>query len=248
VKPKAPLAYQDEDFILSKAARPVRILSEYLSPEEKLSENDIRHTIVFFGSARIAPDDSHPMYEYYHTAKDLAKEIALWSKSIENPDHKVYVCTGGGPGIMQAANRGAHEAGEQNLGLNISLPFEQEPNPYITPELSIEFHYFYMRKLWFLYHAKAIVVFPGGYGTLDELFETLTLMQTKKIQKPFLPILLYDKSYWDNLINFEFLAEKNLISSEDLKLFRFFDTIPEAMDIIKTEVTDLIVKYNDKNF
>jgi uncharacterized protein (TIGR00730 family) len=244
---KAPLAFKDDDFLSSKQARPIRILSEYLNPERKLKEFNIKHTAVFFGSARTKPDDS-PLSHSYKAAEELAFQISEWSKKIDNPDRKVYVCTGGGPGIMEAANKGAHRAGLPTIGMNISLPFEQEPNQFISPDLNIEFHYFYMRKLWFLYHAKAIITFPGGFGTLDELFETLTLLQTKKIEKPFLPVLLYNKDYWNELINFELLEAKGLINTEDRNIIRFFETPEEAMDILKPELSELTEKYTTKNF
>lgn len=245
---KAPLSYHDSEFLDSKQARPIRILSEYLNPERRLAEYQIKHTIVFFGSARIGRRKDDPMQHYYDTAEELAFQIASWSQEQTDPEKKVYICTGGGPGIMEAANKGANHAGEKTIGLNISLPFEQQPNPYVSPELNMEFHYFYTRKLWFLYHAKAIIAFPGGFGTLDELFETLTLIQTKKIEKPFLPVLLYDKEYWQNLINFDSLVKNGLIGEKDLELIQFFDSPQEAMDILKPAVTELIEKHTNKNF
>ncbi len=245
---KAPLAYLDTDFMDSKTARPIRILSEYLNPERKLKENDINHTIVFFGSARIHPESNHPLQSSYDAAEELAYRISTWSKDIEDAAKKVYICSGGGPGIMEAANSGAHRAGAKNIGMNIALPFEQTPNQFISPELNIEFHYFYMRKLWFLYHSKAIVVFPGGFGTLDELFETLTLIQTKKIEKPFLPVLLYNREYWAKLINFDLLVDNELISPEDKDIIHFFDTVDEAMEYLVPAVSELIDKYATKNF
>jgi hypothetical protein len=157
-----------------------------------------------------------------------------------------HICTGGGPGIMEAANRGAHRAGEKTIGLNISLPFEQHPNKYISPELNFEFHYFFMRKLWFLYHAKALVVFPGGFGTMDELFETLTLVQTQKLEKKHIPILLFDREFWDSVINFRKLADMNFISPEDLKLFHFFDSPEEGVEYLRPRIEKLITRINHK--
>ncbi|HRX15562.1 MAG TPA: LOG family protein [Spirochaetota bacterium] len=245
---KAPLSYLDPDFVQSKEGRPLRILSEYLDPERKLKLNNIEHTVVFFGSARTKPDSSDPLSFAYNAAEDLAYNLAKWSSTIEDPSRKIYICTGGGPGAMEAANKGAARAGEKTIGLNIALPFEQEPNPYISPELNMEFHYFYMRKLWFLYHSKAIIVFPGGFGTMDELFETLTLIQTKKIDKPHLPVLLYNKKFWESLINFDIMKDNGLISPEDLNLFRYFDTTDEAMKILVPEITELVDNYSAKNF
>lgn len=245
---KAPLAYNDNNFLSSREARPIRILSEYLNPERKLKELNINHTIVFFGSARIHPETDHPLNSAYDTAEELSFRIANWSQSIEDPGKRVYICSGGGPGIMEAANRGAKRAGDKTIGMNIALPFEQTPNQYISPDLNIEFHYFYMRKLWFLYHSKAIVVFPGGFGTLDELFETLTLIQTKKIEKPFLPVLLYKRDYWNDLINFDKLVSNGLISPKDMDIISFFDTVDEAMELLVPAVSELVENYTVTNF
>ncbi|MFW6364942.1 MAG: LOG family protein [Spirochaetota bacterium] len=245
---RANLAYMDEEFLTSRQARPIRILSEYLNPERKLKELGINHTVVFFGSARIRPEDAHPLKESYDAAEELAYRIASWSKTIEDEGKRVYVCTGGGPGIMEAANKGARRAGEHSIGLNIALPFEQVPNQFISPDLNIEFHYFYMRKLWFLYHSKAIIVFPGGFGTLDELFETLTLIQTRKIQKPFLPVLLYNRSYWDKLINFDLMETNGLITPNERSIMRFFESPDEAMEYLVPAISELTEKYTVKNF
>lgn len=245
---KAPVAYLSEDFMRSRDARPIRILSEYINPERILREADINHTIVFFGSARIKPEGDAICSPYYQAAEELAYLVANWSKQIQDPEKKIYVCTGGGPGIMEAANRGASRAGERTIGLNINLPFEQVPNPYISPDLNLEFHYFYMRKLWFLYYAKAIVVFPGGFGTMDEFFETLTLFQTKKVAKPSIPILLYDKSFWDKLFNFNTLIEYGLISEKDMNLFSFIESPKEGLDVLKAQVVNIIDKYEKHLF
>lgn len=238
---KALKAYKNPDFLQSREARTLRILSEYIEPEKRLSEMDIRHTVVFFGSARIDPDDPENMKnrEYYRAAEELAFLLAEWAKTL--PDNMDFnICTGGGPGIMEAANRGAARAQAKTIGFNISLPFEQYPNPYISPELNFEFHYFFMRKLWFMYHAKALVAFPGGFGTLDELFEVLTLKQTKKLEKHKIPVLLFDREYWNSLINFQMLVDHRLISPEDLKLFAFFDTPEEGFEYLKKRLVHLI--------
>ncbi len=175
---------------------------------------------------------------YYEAARQLAYELTQWSLALtDKPDKRFYVCSGGGPGIMEAANRGAHEAGGKSVGLGISLPFEQHANPWVTPELNLEFHYFFVRKYWFLYLAKTMVVFPGGFGTMDELFEMLTLVQTKKTQKN-VPILLFGSAFWSQFINFDVLVRWGLISEEDLHLFRIVDTVAEARDIIIREMTD----------
>ena len=235
-------AYNDVDFMNSRDARPLRILSEYLQPDAKFKLNHINHTVVFFGSARINPDNSKfGTSEYYNIAKRFSYELSTLSKKFKNEvGDTFYICTGGGPGIMEAANRGAYEAGVKTIGLNISLPFEQKPNPYISEELNFEFHYFFTRKLWLIYHAKALVVFPGGFGTLDELFEALTLIQTKKLAKPNIPVLLYDSAFWKELINFKKLVDMGMISPEDLKLFHFFDSVEEGLDILVPKLKDII--------
>ena len=175
---RPPLAYQNEEFFNGPEARPLRMLSEYLEPLSHFKRQRIRDTVVFFGSARIREDG--PLRRYYKEARTLAEMVTEWTKTFDQRTYRYVVCSGGGPGIMEAANRGAMDAGGKTIGLNIGLPFEQLPNPYITENLSFEFHYFFMRKFWFAYMAKALVVFPGGFGTMDELFEILTLAQTKK--------------------------------------------------------------------
>lgn len=238
---KAPLAYKSEEFLSSRPARPIRILSEYFDPEKRFNEMKVNNTIVFFGSARTSSDKNDPFSKYYWAAEEFAYELANWSKELKKESKDFFICTGGGPGIMEAANRGAHRAKEPSIGLNISLPFEQNPNDYITPELNFEFHYFYMRKLWFLYHAKALIVFPGGFGTMDELFETLTLIQTKKLdEKGKIPVFLYDKTFWQDMINFDKMVEYKLISKEDLKLFEYFDSAKEGLELIKPRVLETI--------
>jgi uncharacterized protein (TIGR00730 family) len=245
-KNKGLLAYENSEFLASREARTIRILSEYLEPEKRFKERNIQHTIVFFGSARIKPGEESTTNKYYWAAEEFAYKLATWSKEQENDRNKFYICTGGGPGIMEAANRGAHRAGEQTIGLNISLPFEQSPNAFITPELSFNFHYFYMRKLWFLYYAKALIIFPGGFGTMDELFETLTLIQTKKLEKEHIPILLYDKSFWNKLINFEIMVEEELIAPEDLELFHFFNTPDEGLEFIQSHISEIMNTVNEQ--
>lgn len=176
----------------------------------------------------------------YADCRELAKRMAVWAESL-GQGHSLHVCSGGGPGIMEASNRGAHDAGAQSVGLNISLPFEQHSNPYISPELDFEFHYFFVRKYWFLYLAKGLVVFPGGFGTLDELFEMLTLLQTDKVRKSF-PIVLYGKEYWTRVINFEALAEWGYISEKDLDLFKILDSVDEAEDYLKQSINPNTLK------
>ncbi len=234
-------AYKDPEFINSREGRIIRIMSEYIHPESEFKKNGIYHTVVFFGSARIHPDnDEFGTAEYYNIARKFSFELAKYSEELKKETGDTfYICTGGGPGVMEAANRGAKDAGCNTLGLNISLPFEQHPNPYITEGLDFEFHYFFMRKLWLLYHAKAIIVFPGGFGTFDELFETLTLIQTKKMAKQ-IPVLLYDSNYWNDLINFQKLVDTGMINSEDLKLFYFFNDINEGLEYVKPKLKDLI--------
>ena len=176
------------------------------------------------------------MARYYEDARSLARLMTSWSKNLPGRRHRFVITSGGGPGIMEAANRGAWEAGGKTIGLNIMLPFEQQPNPYITPALNFNFHYFFMRKYWFAYLAKALVVFPGGFGTLDEMFELLTLDQTHKLSKP-ITIVIYGRSYWKNVVNLELLADKGAISPRDLDLFQFADTPEEAFAILKDGLT-----------
>lgn len=231
---RRPVAYKNEEFLDSAVARPVRILSEYLEPLDHFRREKIRDTIVFFGSARVTEEG--PMGVYYQAARELARLVTEWSDGLANSTRRFVVCTGGGPGIMEAANRGAHDAGGKTIGLNIGLPFEQWPNPYITPELSFEFHYFFMRKFWFAYLAKALVVFPGGFGTLDELAEILTLVQTEKLEKKML-VLLYGSKYWKEIINFEALVKYGMIGASDLKLSEYVDDPRAALNLLKDWLT-----------
>ncbi|MBA3974365.1 MAG: TIGR00730 family Rossman fold protein [Candidatus Solibacter sp.] len=227
---RAPLAYRNEEFLRGWSARSLRILSEYFEPLDRLGRHKIRDTVVFFGSARIR--ETGPMSKYYDAARELARQATAWSDSLEPPTRRFVVCTGGGPGIMEAANRGAEDAGGLSIGLNIALPFEQFPNPHITSDLNFEFHYFFMRKFWFAYLAKALVVFPGGFGTLDELSEILTLAQTQKLEKK-IKIVLYGRDFWNEIINFEALVKHGMISAEDLDLFEFADTPEDAMAVLR---------------
>ncbi len=256
------LAYQDEDFILRDELRPVRLQLELLKPELILQENHIESTVVIFGSARI-PDPAtaearlvsaeaecrkHKNDDILKQKVDIARRALANSKyydearklgaliSSNTGKDKMVVITGGGPGIMEAANRGAHEAGIPSIGMNIVLPFEQAPNPFITPELSFQFHYFAIRKMHLLMRARALAVFPGGFGTLDELFETMTLIQTKKV-KP-IPILLFGQKFWERVINFNALVEEGTISPHDLDLFQYVETAEEAWEIISQIKSD----------
>ncbi len=214
---RAPLAYKNEAFLDSWNGRAIRILAEYLEPLDRFSREKIRDTVVFFGSARITEDG--PLGRYYHEAREFARLITQWSNALEPP------------------NRRARDAGGKSIGLNIALPHEQYPNPYITPELNFEFNYFFMRKFWFAYLAKALIVFPGGFGTLDELTELLTLAQTQKLEKKIM-IMLYGREYWREIINFDALARHGMISPEDLELMEFVDDVHTAMDHLKKFLTE----------
>jgi len=244
---RLPLAYRDERFMESSEARSVRILSEYLYPLGRFRREKLHDTVVFFGSARIcsgtclADGSRHPLARYYDEARELARLTTLWSDGLTHTKRRFVVTTGGGPGIMEAANRGARDADGKTMGLNIALPFEQDPNPYLSPELTFEFHYFFMRKFWFAYLAKALVVFPGGFGTFDELFELLTLAQTHKLDKQIV-IVLYGTSFWKEALNLEALARQGLISPEDLRLFRYADSPPEAFEILREGLTRLYLQ------
>lgn len=235
--------YYNTEFLSSPEGRSIRILSEYYGPKRKLKKHKIENTIVFFGSARISPKSEHEsnsktseqkklnMGQYYLDAQSLSKKLTEWSMKIKDPKKRHIICSGGGPGIMEAANRGAAEADGQSIGLTISLPYEVTKNEFISEDLNLKFHYFFMRKFWFLYSAKAFVVWPGGFGTLDELMELLTLIQTRKIKKR-LPIVLYGKDYWKNVINWNYLVDIGTISKEDLKLFHISDEINDSYTFI----------------
>jgi uncharacterized protein (TIGR00730 family) len=225
-----PLAYRNTSFLDGDDARPIRILSEYLDPLQAFREQGVHDTIVFFGSARLK--ENGPLGRYYADARELSRLITTWALGLQNGGSRFIVCSGGGPGIMEAANRGAYDAGGKTIGLNIGLPHEQRPNPYITPELSFEFHYFFMRKLWFAHLARALVVFPGGFGTLDELMEILTLSQTRKFDST-IPVLLYGPEYWNEILNFDALVRHGVIDAADLELFHFADQPAVAFDVLK---------------
>ena len=225
-----PPAYENPEFLESEDARPLRILAEYLEPLRTFRRARVRDTIVFFGSARLSPDG--PLGRYYEEARELARLVTAWSKSLSSHEHRYIVCSGGGGGIMEAANRGASEAGGRTIGLNICLPHEQRPNAYVTRELSFEFHYFFMRKLWFAHLARALVVFPGGFGTLDELTEILTLAQTRKLDRG-IPVVLYGTSYWKEILNFDALVRHGMIAREDLNLFEYADNPAAALALLQ---------------
>jgi uncharacterized protein (TIGR00730 family) len=226
----AELAYRNQEFLDSDDGRPLRLLAEYLQPLQVFRQHQVHDTIVFFGSARLRADG--PLGRYYAEARELGRLTTEWSLGLKTRSRRFIVCTGGGGGIMEAANRGAADAGGRTIGLNIGLPHEQRPNPYITPGLGFEFHYFFMRKLWFAHLARAIVAFPGGFGTLDEFFEIVTLSQTRKLDRPIL-ILLYGSSYWSEVVNFQALVRHGVISPEDLELFHIVDSPAEALEVLQ---------------
>lgn len=237
-KPPSPLkAYENLDFLKSDDARTIRILSEYLEPLTRLREHKVNNTVLFFGSARAAPENSGSLLaRYYGEAEELAYLLARWAIKLKPRGKNFVICTGGGGGIMEAANRGADRAGGKSIGMNISLPMEQAPNSFISPELAFEFHYFFMRKFWLVYMARAIVAFPGGYGTLDEIFEVLTLTQTEKIDRRDISVLLYGEEYWREILNLEALAEHQAINPEDLKLFRYSSDPQDAFEFLKSQL------------
>ena len=262
----APLAYRNEPFLNSPDGRILRLLSEYSEPLSRFRREQIQDTVVFFGSARVDSHDNaaHRLTEvrgngaqlseaqqakdmkraeaavdmarYYEDARRLARLLTEWSTHIPAKRHRFVVTTGGGPGIMEAANLGAHEAGGKTIGLNINLPLEQNPNPYITPSLNFEFHYFFMRKFWFAYLAKGLVIFPGGFGTLDELFEILTLAQTEKLAKKIV-VVIYGSAYWKKIVNFEAMVDAGTISAGDLELFKMSDSPEESFEFLKEGLT-----------
>ncbi len=242
--PQSLLAYENPDFLDSPDGRIIRILAEYSEPLARFRRENIQDTVVFFGSARFAgadadvPRTTQPaMARFYEEARQLAFLLTSWSQTLTGTHHHRFVVTsGGGPGIMEAANRGAYEAGGKSIGLNIRLPFEQAPNRWITPALSIDFHYFFMRKYWFAYLAKALVVFPGGFGTLDEMFEVLTLAQTGKLAKN-ITVILYGSEYWKTVLNFEALVSSGAVSAKDVNLFSYADTPEAAFAALKAGLT-----------
>ena len=255
----APLAYENPQFLNSPDGRLLRIMSEYVEPLARFRREQIQDTVVFFGSARFhslvdanrkfedlssSDDDGKrklakagvDMARYYEDARRMAFLLSEWAANIPARRRRFVVTTGGGPGIMEAANRGAREAGAKTIGLNIRLPFEQYPNPYITPSLNLEFHYFFMRKFWFAYLAKGLVIFPGGFGTLDELFEILTLAQTQKLAKKIL-VVIYGREYWDRVLNLQTMVDAGAISPEDLELFKMVDTPEEGFEFLRDGLT-----------
>jgi len=262
----APVAYQNEPFLDSPDGRILRILAEYQEPLARFRREQIQDTVVFFGSARFqglraaeknltaleekntVAERSHlaadlkvakagiDMARYYEDARRLAHMLTQWSIQIPARRHRFVVTTGGGPGIMEAANLGAHEAGGKSIGLNIQLPFEQHPNQYITPSLNFQFHYFFMRKFWFAYLAKGLVIFPGGFGTMDELFEILTLAQTDKLAKKIL-VIIYGSEYWNRIINFQAFVDAGAVSPGDLDQFKIVDSPDEAFEFLRDGLT-----------
>lgn len=230
-------AYKDLEFLNSEEARSIRILSEYLEPHSRLDEHKVNSTVLFLGSSKARPDETDSLlYKYYWETEELAFRLAKWAIKLKPRGKSFVVCTGGGPGLMEAANRGAARAGGKSIGMNVSLPEEQQPNPYISPELSFIFHYFFMRKFWLLNRAKAVIALPGGFGTLDELFEVLTLLQTGKIHKDHLIVLLYGKKYWDEIVDFEALIRSKTIDPEDGALFLTSSTPEEAFSVLKNNL------------
>jgi len=258
-RPKPPLkAYENERFLSSRDARALRILAEYLEPLSRFERQEVNDTIVFLGSARTPSveaagkalekaqradqgiENAHvgsAMSKYYEAARELAHRLTAWSKGLGDESRRFVVCTGGGPGIMEAANRGASEAHGLNVGLTISIPIDEFDNPYITRGLDFHFHYFFMRKFWFLYLAKAVLVFPGGFGTLDELFEILTLVQTGKIRKR-LPIVLFGTEYWDEVVNLDALVRHGTIDAKDLKLLHRTNSVDDAFEFVTRELVE----------
>ena len=262
----APLAYRNKPFLDSPDGRILRILAEYQEPLARFRREQIQDTVVFFGSARFQGGDAAQknltaieqndakvpaaqreknlrsalaavdMARYYEDARRLSHLLTEWSIQIPARRRRFVVTTGGGPGIMEAANLGAHEAGGKSIGLNINLPFEQNPNSYITPALNFEFHYFFMRKFWFAYLAKALVIFPGGFGTIDELFEILTLAQTDKLAKKIL-VVIYGSEYWNRIMNFQAFVDAGTVSPQDLDLFKFVDTPEDAFAFLRDGLT-----------
>jgi uncharacterized protein (TIGR00730 family) len=263
--PMSKLAYKDPLFMESLPARPLRILAEYIDPINRLRRARVGDTIVMFGSARLQPRDKAlaalkkvqheargrrtdewktkivaaksivDMSRYYEEARELSRRITAWAMTLGPHPRRFVICSGGGPGIMEAANRGAAEAGGSSIGLSIQLPHEQLPNKYITPELNFCFHYFFMRKLWFAQMAKALIVFPGGFGTMDELWELLTLLQTGKLSSHHL-ILIYGRKYWDKVLNWRHMVRSGTISEADYNLLQFADTVDEAFDRVRSEM------------
>ena len=241
MRKKPEKAYKDSIFINSPEARVIRILSEYLEPQKRFREMKVNNTVLFLGSARVHSDrPDSPLYRFYQEAEELAFQLAEWAIKLKPKGKNFVICTGGGPGLMEAANRGTSRAGGKSIGLNISLPHEQAQNPFVSPELSFVFHYFFMRKFWLANMAKAIITFPGGFGTLDELFELLTLIQTGKINKNGLVVLLYGEEYWNKIIDFNELVKNKTISKEDMNMFTFQSDPLRAFDFLKKRLVQYL--------
>ncbi|MGR3499009.1 MAG: LOG family protein [Limimaricola soesokkakensis] len=239
MSPSYRLAFADEQFLLRDDLRPVRWQLELLKPELLMNEAGVNSTVVLFGGARIPePAKKHTartetlaeLSAFYEEARLFARRVTEWS--LQSGGTENVIVTGGGPGVMEAGNRGAQEAGGRSVGLNIVLPHEQAPNPYVTPELAFNFHYFAIRKMHFLMRAKAVCVFPGGFGTLDELFEALTLIQTGRMKR--VPFLLFGRAFWEKIVDWQALADAGTIADEDLQLFKFVETAEEAFDAMRT--------------
>jgi len=234
-------AYENPEFLGSPGARGIRVLSEIEEPMERLSKFKVNSTVLFLGSSRVQPGDkNHPLHRYYGEAEELAYLLADWAISLRPKGKSFVICTGAGPGLMEAANRGAGRAGGKSIGMNIALPQEQFPNPYISPELSFVFHYFFTRKFWLINKARAVVAFPGGFGTLDEVFETLTLIQTGKIDRNGVVVVLYGEEYWRRMINFDSLLAAGTILPEDLKLFAFMSSPARTFSFLKKKLKSFL--------
>jgi uncharacterized protein (TIGR00730 family) len=227
------LAYEDAAFVAGPDGRPIRILSEYLGPLHALRAAGIVDTVVFFGSARMSP--TGPLGHYYAEARRLAAEVTRWAHTLAPDGSRLVVSSGGAGGIMEAANRGARDAGGRTIGFNIGLPHEQRPNAYVEPGLCFEFHYFFMRKFWFAHLARAVIAFPGGFGTLDELFEILTLRQTGKLSRD-ICLILYGSEYWNRVLNLQALVEEGMIDSSNLKLLHTVDSVEQALRCLQQHI------------
>lgn len=240
-------AYKNPEFMLGRDARPLRILAEYMEPDSRFREGEVQRAVIFFGSARTRHGE--PMHvggrDYYEEARSLASRVAEWTSDRHAEPERYYICTGGGPGIMEAANRGASEHDSSlSIGLNISLPHEQNSNAYVSDDLNFEFHYFFMRKFWFLKLARALVVFPGGFGTMDELFEVLTLQQTGK--KRGIPVLLFGRDFWERLIDFDLFVEEGLIAPTDLDYIHLVDNVEEAFVCLTGQLEHSTLKLSEQ--
>ena len=232
-----PRAYENLEFLNSPEARSLRILSEYLEPWKRFTHLKVNSTVLFLGSSRIDPQDlKSPLRRYYREAEELAYRIARWAIPLRPKGKNFVICTGAGPGIMEAANRGAVRAGGKTIGMNISLACEQRPNPYVSPDLAFLFHYFFMRKLWLVSLAKAVVAFPGGFGTLDEFFEVMTLLQTGKIAREDVTVVLYGESYWRKVLDFRALVRAGTITAEDARIFTVISDPRKAFAFLKRKL------------